>query len=197
MNYELQTISCIWFEILQYPACWTIHSPCILSSECPRLCGRYTVSLPAFSIFCLFLQCCRIAPVPARGSTCVPIPGAVLSPVPDHSSYPAVLLPDRMSVYRFLCKPVLAILLSFYSIIVFSICLPLKVALPIYVCLRAKILLLFLLLFSNINSVQRGCCSWRCPQFSTQSQQKTNLEIRFFSPQIYIVKADSERTKLP
>ena len=27
--------------------------------------------------------------------------------------------------------------------------------------------------------------------------QKTNLEIRFFSPQIYVVKADSERTKSP
>ena len=116
MNYELQTISCIWFEILQYPACWTIHSPCILSSECRRLSGRYTVFLPAFSVFCLFLQCCRIAPAPAKVLTYAPIPGAVLYPVPDHSSYPAVLLPDRMSVYRFLCKPVFAILFLIYYI---------------------------------------------------------------------------------
>ena len=115
----------------------------------------------------------------------------------DSWFHPAAILLNSLYEHPFLCKPVLAILLSFYSIIVFAIGLPLKVALPIYVCLRAKILLLFLLLFSNINSVQRGCCSWRCPQFSTQSQQKTNLEIRFFSPQIYIVKADSERTKLP
>ena len=121
MNYELQTISCIWFEILQYPACWTIHFPCILSSECRRLSGRYTVFLPAFSVFCLFLQCCRIAPAPAKVLTYAPIPGAVLYPVPDHSSYPAVLLPDRMSVCQFVCNTFFAILFLIYFIFIFVI----------------------------------------------------------------------------
>ena len=59
--------------------------------------------------------------VAVEGLAYAPTPGAVLLSAPDHSSLPAVFLPDTMSVCQSLCKPVLPILYSVYFIIIFVI----------------------------------------------------------------------------